>query len=178
MAHAAIVCGSLQCVAACSAAVCCSVWCCIVLLCRRSVSWLVANTSLESVCHHLCMKQGRCSESELLCRFVGVCCTVLWRVRVVLWVRGSVEVCCTVVHCVALCCTLLHCVVASQSCSVVPWIRGSMLHCGALCCAVLHCVVASQSCSVGSWEYAELCSVCCSVLWRASVSCSCCSVLQ
>jgi len=63
-------------------------------------------------------------------------------------VYGALNLCCSVLQCVAVCCSVLQC--AAVCCSA--------LQCVAVCCSVLQCV-----------------AVCCRVLQCAAV---CCSVLQ
>jgi len=66
--------------------------------------------------------------------------------------KQSLNVCCSVMQCVAVCCSVLLCVVVC--CSVLQCVAEccSVLQCVAVCCSVLQCV-----------------AVCCSVLWKHSI---------
>ena len=55
--------------------------------------------------------------------------------------RGVVQVCCSVLQCVAVCCRVLQCV--AECCSVLQCVAVccSVLQCVAVCCSMLQCVV-------------------------------------
>ena len=82
--------------------------------------------SRRVLCHVLEM----CPVASCL-RNVQVCCSVLWCVAVLCCVLWCVVVCCSVVQCVAVLCSVLWCVAVCFS----------VFQCVAVCCSVLQCCV-------------------------------------
>ena len=73
-------------------------------------------------------------------QFVEVCCSVLQCVAECCRVSQCVEVCCNVLECVGVCWSVLECV--AVRCSVLQCVAvcGSVLECVGVCCSVLQCV--------------------------------------
>jgi len=140
---------------------CFSVWQCDMGFITHSHKCIYRGISNVTVCVKKQVTPGAtirtwdaCVSFESESAALEVCCSVLQCVAVCCSVLQCVVVCCIVLQCVAACCIVLQCVA----------LHGTVLQCNAVCCSVLQCV--AVCCSV-----LQSCAVCCSPLQYVAVQC-------
>jgi len=121
-------------------------------------------------------------------RRVQVCCSVLQCVAVRCSALQCVAVCCSALQCVAVCCTVLQCGAVCCSSLKCVAVCCRSLQCAAVCCSVLQCVTvycSALQCVAVCCSALQCVAVWCTVLQCVAVCCSslkcvavCCSVLQ